>query len=141
MLYAYPVLCDVVLLRDRGRRLRRRELKPPVRGMLVVGEGDGPRSSFKRELLTARLQVCRGANSLVVDALMLSDVRLLRAIGDTLVLIGIELSSSGNRETGIRVTESVQIWRCTVIGPSQGRPPDAQPPAASPTTSERLLPV
>jgi hypothetical protein len=120
------VLVDVLLLRDHGRRLRRRELTPPVRGVLVVGEGHGAESSFQREMLTARLCVTRGANSIVVDALLpLFDVRLLRATGDTLVLIGIELSSARARDTEWRTTESVQIWRCTLVAPSKGHVPGA----------------
>lgn len=115
----------------------------PVRGVLVIGEGDGPRSSFQREMLTARLQVSRGVNHTVVDALPpLFDVRLLRACGDTLTLIGIELSGKVDRAAGQRwMTESVQIWRCTIIGPSQGRIPDAGESRPAPAAPSRLLPV
>jgi hypothetical protein len=54
------VLCDVVLLRSAGRRLRRSELQPAARGILSITDDSGEHSSFKRPMKVARRCVKMG---------------------------------------------------------------------------------
>ncbi|WP_128002208.1 MULTISPECIES: hypothetical protein [Piscinibacter] len=104
------MLVDVVLLRDKGMRLRKGELQPAVRGELELGDDSGSGLSFKRPLRVARLYKRIGVQSQRQDALLpLFDARVIRVEDDTLTITGVELSSEGDR-----ISEFGQVWRCTV---------------------------
>ena len=104
------MLADVVLLRAKGQRLKRRELQPPTRGTLSIKCDDG-QGSFKRPLLVARLWVEQSSLRLRSDVLLpLFDARLVILEDGVLTVSGIEL---GYVENG--VVESGQVWRCTPV--------------------------
>lgn len=126
------MLVDVIRLRERGRRLRPKELAPAVRGHLQIETKAPMQTSFRRDVLCASLSAARGANGTMAGVLLpLADVRLLRVADGVLTLIGIELSAEPV-EGGHRITESVQIWRCTlVVSPVAGTSVAVRPTAGA----------
>ena len=85
------MLADVVLLRAKGKRLKRRELQPPTRGTLSIKCDDG-QGSFKRPLLVARLWLNSQARGCAAMSLCrLFDVRLVVLEDGVLTVSGIEL--------------------------------------------------
>lgn len=119
------MLCDVVLLRWRGLRLKPKELDPPVRGDLVITDrgGEPAMSSFKRPVRAAKLYALGGNPEIRREVLQpIFDVDVLRIEGDAITILGIELQSE--LETR-QLWEHVQIWRCTLVAAPEGLPPEA----------------
>ena len=107
--------CRVTRLRKHGVRLRPSELDQPIEGdLLIRAEGDG-RTSFARPVLEAHLRRPQGVSQMMVDVMLpIFDARLIGVDGQTLTLIGTELST----QPDLRVIESVQVWRCEVLARS-----------------------
>lgn len=119
------MLCDVVLLRRRGLRLKPKELEPPVRGDLVITDrgGEPAMSSFKRPVRAAKLYGLGGNPEIRREVLQpIFDAEVIRVEGSIITVVGIELQSV--LETR-QLWEHVQIWRCTLVAAPEGLPPEA----------------
>src|SRR5512133_1138106 len=90
------MLCEVILCRKDGRRLRRSEWPAPVLGTLVIRESAADKNNFKRHVRVAQLKVARHAFSTSsVDAVApLFDPQFLPAPDGKLLIRGIELCAS-----------------------------------------------
>ncbi|MDR6859953.1 hypothetical protein [Variovorax guangxiensis] len=97
---------DVTLLRQRGLRLKRSDLAPPLRGTLRITEMDRATNNSKRNLLRVDLWAAFETSRMRKLATM-SDPVLLPTMGDGLLIAGTELQSEGDK-----IWEHRQIWLC-----------------------------
>lgn len=111
-LYTHTVFCEVTLLRQAGRRLRRQEWGTPLRGTLRITEMDRAVNSAKRNLLCIELWEAYGTTSRRGLATMFDPV-LLPSPVDGLLIAGIEFES--DRSNGLKIFEHRQVWLCKPV--------------------------
>ena len=97
----------MIRLRRRGVRLRKAELDGPVVGDLRVG--DAGQTTFKRPMVAAQLWSHSGSVEVPLLLPIFAPV-LVCMERDTFSLQGIELEAAEQR-----ITEYVQVWRCTKV--------------------------
>ncbi len=106
------MLCEVILCRKDGRRLRRSEWPAPVVGQLVIDDTDAKHSAFNRNLRAAKLLGYRDSDRYRTSEINLVppifDPVLLAAPRGLLVLRGVELDP---RDGGVYELE--QVWLCS----------------------------
>ena len=107
------MLFEVVLLRDKGRRLKRQEWGPPLRGTLRISEMDKSINNAKRNLLCAELWEHYDTTSRRGLATMFDPV-LLPSPRDCLLLAGTELDSD-QADGGFKIYEHRQVWLCRPV--------------------------
>ena len=113
---------SVVKLRQRGMRLRAKELAEPLVGELLID--DAGSTSFRRPVLKAELWLPTFSAQDRPIGQPLFDPRLLRLQGGEFSLAGIELESVGGR-----LIEFAQVWRCCLVS---GAAAPARPPGGLP---------
>lgn len=102
------MLCDVVLLRRDGMRLKPPELAPAVRGTLATQWM--AQSSLGRPTLVANLFEHLGETRQRALLHTLLDVQLEFIADGQLSLSGLELDTADGR-----LIERRQVWRCTPV--------------------------
>ena len=112
MLYIYTVLFEVILLRKKGRRLKRQEWAAPLRGTLRIKEMDRDKNNAKRNLLTIELWESWTTTSRRGLAVMFDPV-LLPSPDDGLLIAGTELES--DVANGLNIYEHRQVWLCRPV--------------------------
>lgn len=105
---------SIVLLRRRGLRLVDGEHEPAVEGELTIGFAPN-RKAGQPPLREASLTILQGASQTRVTALLpLFDARVVSLVDNVLTVTGIELNADSS--SGVtRVSEHVQVWRCTLM--------------------------
>lgn len=104
-------------LRRQGARLAEAELDPPVEGDLTIAFEDSKRAG-RPPIRTANLQAPPTGLMQFRRGLLLPlfDARVLSLEGNVLRITGVELNGGGGKP----ISEHVQIWRCSLIGPLAG---------------------
>ena len=104
------MICEVILCRKDGRRLRESEWAQPVRGRLEVINMPAEKNSFKRNVRAAQLMGPSGAfhNSETNVVPPLFDPQILPAPRGKLLIRGIELAVVEKE-----IYEHEQLWLCT----------------------------
>lgn len=101
----------VTLLRQRGRRLSRRELGPPIVGKLQLTPVSAESNNFGRAVIQLSLIVLQG--SVPTPVLVMFDPRLIGVTQSSIALAGIELHAQSNESGGRSISEHQQVWLVT----------------------------
>lgn len=108
-LHTCTVFCEVILLRQAGRRLKRPEWGPSLRGTLRITEMDRAINNAKRNVLCVELWESYDTTSRRGLATMFDPV-LLPSPRDGLLIAGTELES--DLSNGLKIYEHRQVWFC-----------------------------
>lgn len=104
------MLCEVIQLRDKGRRLQRREWPAPVAGDLLTNSLAAHASSYRRH--TPMLALYERFGPKVMRTVMTLAFPELMEIGEAgLVWRGVQLDV-----TGERTVELAQVWLVRPLG-------------------------
>lgn len=105
------MLCEVIVLRKAGVRLKRADWPAPMFGNLRISDWDGAHNSFKRNVRQAELWEDHPTIKRMLRRPIFDPV-ILRTVDDGFLLSGIEIESV---DAGQVIAEHVQLWLCRPV--------------------------
>jgi hypothetical protein len=99
------MLCEVTILRRRGRRIPQSEWPRALVASLEVRDWDGLSNDFKHHIRVANLYGLKGVTKSLLGTIFAPE--LLLTIGDGILICGTELEVLDKR-----TYEYVQMWLC-----------------------------